>query len=274
MKLHLRQDGAGPPVVLLHGFSGGIDAWTPVAERLQGSFRVIRVDLPGHGASPAPAPSGDERRDGLEPTVRAILERLEEVGVRRAAWVGYSMGGRIALHAAVHHPRAIERLVLESASPGLADAAERCQRVRADEALADSIVREGLERFVERWLGQPLFASQGRLPEAVREAERVRRLRADPVKLATALRHLGVGRQQPLWERLPEVRIPTLLLVGELDVKFVATARRMRDALGDARLRVVEGAGHATHLERPEVFVAQVQAFLGGTGTSTQEDQA
>lgn len=255
MTLAVRVAGDGPALVLLHGFTGSAAAWGAHLEAFAAGRRVIAVDLPGHGASPPPV-------GGLWDVADAVLEAVGRRGVARADWLGYSLGGRVAMHVALRHPDRVDRLVLESASPGLDDAAARAARAADDDALADAIERDGLPAFVDRWLAQPLFASQARLPAPVRAAERARRLTASPVGLAAALRAMSVGRQEPLLSSLAQFRPPTLLLVGADDAAYRAHAARMAAVLPDARIVVVPAAGHATHLENPAAFRAAVDAFL------------
>jgi 2-succinyl-6-hydroxy-2,4-cyclohexadiene-1-carboxylate synthase len=256
---HSEQRGDGAPLVLLHGFSGGAASWREHAAYFAQRFRVITVDLPGHGQTDSPA---DPARYRMEACV-ADLDALFGVwGIERARVLGYSMGGRVALHFAAAHPARVRALILESASPGIADAAERAARVQSDNDLADFIEREGIEAFVNRWEALPLFASQARLPEATRAALRAQRLRNDPRGLARSLRGLGTGIQSPLWERLPEISTPTLLLAGEDDTKYVTIARAMARSLPDAQLTVVPGAGHAVHIEQPTRFRERVSGFF------------
>jgi 2-succinyl-6-hydroxy-2,4-cyclohexadiene-1-carboxylate synthase len=169
--------------------------------------------------------------------------------------VGYSMGGRIALHTALTMPGLVERLVLIGASPGIADPAEREQRRRADEALAERIEAIGVEAFAEEWGAQPLFAGQDPRVAAAAHADRLRNTAGG---LAAALRGLGTGAMEPLWGRLGELAMPVTLVVGERDVRFRAIAEQMAPAIVDSRLELVAGAGHATQLERPEAMAATI----------------
>ena len=141
--------GDGPPLVLLHGFTGSAAAWGDLAHRLAERRRVIAFDLPGHGASPVPRDPADAR---LPQVADALVRALASLGVRDADWIGYSLGARTALHVAVAHPDAVKSLVLEGGSPGIADSVERAARTQADARLAESIERDGLERFVDDWL--------------------------------------------------------------------------------------------------------------------------
>jgi 2-succinyl-6-hydroxy-2,4-cyclohexadiene-1-carboxylate synthase len=152
----------------------------------------------------------------------------------------------------------VEALVLLGASPGLADETEREARRRADETLASGLERKGLDRFLTGWLKLPLFE---RLPA---EAAGLEERRANTVEgLASALRRLGTGVQEPLWDRLGELRRPVLLMAGEHDAAYCAIAFRMAAAIGGtAEVSIVPGAGHAAHLERPEAFATLLERFL------------
>ncbi|MFV1988995.1 MAG: alpha/beta fold hydrolase, partial [Gemmatimonadota bacterium] len=166
------------------------------------------------------------------------------------------------LHFAVRGAERVTRLVLESSSRGPATPEEGSARRAADAALADRILEEGVEAFVDEWETLPLFASQALLPDELRGALRARRLANDPGSLAASLRGLGTGSLPSLWERLPDVAIPTLILAGELDARFVAIGEQMAGSMPDARLLVVRSAGHAVHLEQPEAWCTAVTSFL------------
>ncbi|HTP22503.1 MAG TPA: alpha/beta fold hydrolase [Solirubrobacteraceae bacterium] len=235
-------------VVLLHGFTHTGASWNPVVAALGESYRALVPDIRGHG-------SAGER----EPvTLEAVIEDVAELAPARFTIVGYSMGGRLALHAALAPALAarIDRLVLIGASPGIADPAERSARRKADDALADEIDRMTIEQFAERWARTPVLAGQ---PPEVAAAIHADRLRNQPAGLARALRGLGTGALPSLWEQLPEIGAPVKLIVGERDEKFTVTAVEMARGLPDADAVVVPGAGHAVHLEAPERVAAVIR---------------
>jgi 2-succinyl-6-hydroxy-2,4-cyclohexadiene-1-carboxylate synthase len=254
-----------PPLVLVHGFTASAAGWGNHLDIFASwGLRVLALDMLGHGKSDAP---GDPARYSIEHCQRDILAMLEELGVRKgeAILLGYSMGGRIALYTAFSG--FFRALILESASPGLADPNEREQRRMSDEVLAASIEREGIAAFVERWERLPLFASQARLPQEVREKLHTQRLRNSARGLAQSLRGVGTGVQPALHARLPTLHIPVLLIAGELDTKFCAIARQMAQALPQAQLCIVPNAVHTVHLEQPEVFDTIVKDFCLSIGT-------
>jgi 2-succinyl-6-hydroxy-2,4-cyclohexadiene-1-carboxylate synthase len=229
-----------PALVLLHGFTQTRQSWRQTVAALGGRYRALAPDLPGHG-------SAAERRPASFAACTAYVRALAG---DRFTLAGYSMGGRVALHAALELPGLVERLILVGASPGLTDPAERDARRAADAELADRIEAIGIEAFAAEWGAQPLFAGQD---ERVAAAAHADRLRNTPAGLAAAVRGLGTGVMKPLWDRLPELAIPVTLVVGERDGKFRAVAEQMADAIPDCRTEIVAGAGHAAQLERPEV---------------------
>ena len=219
-------DPGAPAVLLLHGFAGSGEDWSAAAATLVAAgFRAVAIDLPGHGATAAPAGCPLDRF-AMEQTALDLTALLDDLGVARAHWVGYSMGGRIALGSALAHPDRVATLTLESAGAGIADAGDRAERRRADETLAAAIESRGAAWFADSWGSLPIFESQRSLPESVRADLARRRKRCDPAGLAASLRAVGQGAQPYGGDRL----FPQALHV------------------------VIPDAGHNVHLEQPEWF--------------------
>ena len=259
-RLHVGTAGEGDPILLVHGFTGCIHAWGKVVlSGLARTHRVVAVDLLGHGASDTPS---DPRRYALQEVIQDLVSVLDYFEAQNSAWIGYSMGGRVALGAAVERPERVRSLVLESATPGLVLEADQVARRKADADLAHRITSRGIEDFVEFWTDLPLFASQKRLQDQIRDAIRKRRLGNSPEGLAACLVGLGTGSQPSYWDRLHEIRSPTLLLSGKEDPKFTAIASQMAALLPDAAACVIEEAGHTVHLERPEEWLRTVEDYL------------
>jgi 2-succinyl-6-hydroxy-2,4-cyclohexadiene-1-carboxylate synthase len=217
------------------------DAWRPVADRLEKSYRSVCLD---------------HRRSTFAGRVAEITEATSPGTVL----VGYSMGGRLALHAAIRRPHALRALVLVGASAGIEDETAREERRLADERLADWMEGRSIEAIGEAWERLPVFATQSR---ELRDALRPGRLSHDPADLASLLRTAGQGALPPVWDRLGEVVAPTLLLAGEADDAYVQAAYRMGEALPRSVVRLVPGAGHAPHLEKPDAFAAALVGFIG-----------
>jgi 2-succinyl-6-hydroxy-2,4-cyclohexadiene-1-carboxylate synthase len=232
-------------VALVHGFTQTSRCWGPLRSALEAAHEVVAIDAPGHG------------------TASAISADLPEAGERTfeaagpATYVGYSMGGRIVLHTALAHRDHVERLVLISATPGIEDPDARAARRRDDEALADRVLEVGTAAFVSEWLARPMFA--GIPPELRCESARAENS-ADG--LAMSLRRCGTGAQEPLWGRLSELAMPTLVVAGSDDARFATIARRMAGLLPAATLAVVDDAGHSAHLERPDAVIDLVTSWL------------
>lgn len=269
--LHFERRGHGPPLVLLHGFTGSARSMAGVAAALECDHEMIVPDLPGHGRSVGGATAGGYAFDAC---IDALAAMLHAAGHSSAHWLGYSMGARLALACAVRHPGVVESLVLLAGRAGIEDAAERAARRAADDALCTRLETQGIEAFVDEWLAQPLFATLQRRGPGFMAGERRERLANDPRELAASLRALGPAAQPSLFAQLPRVRVPVLLVAGALDVRFVAAAYDLARRLARAEVCEIADAGHAAHLEQPAAFVAAVREFLrradGPTRTSSK----
>lgn len=276
LRYHYEQTGSGTPVLLLHGFTGRGRNWesvsgfrfqVPSAEFRVSSFEFVAVDLLGHGGTDAPA---DATRYKMESAAADLATLILDLTTPPIHLLGYSMGGRLALYLAWRYPHLFRSLVLESSSPGLATEAERQARRHSDEQLAQRIERDGIAPFVSYWEQIPLFASQAQLPETQRLALREQRRHNNPLGLANSLRGMGTGAQPSLWQQLPEIDLPVLLLAGELDRKFAAIAGQMVQQLPQAELVIIPEAGHTIHWERPQAYTTYLAAFWNRTVVSGQ----
>jgi 2-succinyl-6-hydroxy-2,4-cyclohexadiene-1-carboxylate synthase len=239
---------ASESVVMLHGLGGTWRAFDGVIAALERErYTPLALDLPGHGAQTEAA-----RPITYERCVELVLAKSPP----RFALCGYSMGGRVALGVALAAPERVTRLVLVSASAGIEDENERTKRATADAKLAAEVEGAPLERFVRRWRDQPLFAGE---PEEVRALAIADHRRNTTAGLAAALRGAGAGTMPPLWGRLPELRMPVLVLVGERDAKHREIGAKIATSVPDGSLRVVAG-GHALLLENPAAVANAIEA--------------
>ena len=238
--------------VVLHGFTGSAAAMAPLTSRLPEP--VLALDLPGHGSGPV---SSDPADYTMSAAVAAVVGATDHLG--RFALVGYSMGGRVALHLALAHPDRVAALALIGARPGIDDSAERAERIAADEALANRIESDGIEWFADFWADRPLFVSQRSRLSSEQQAElRAQRLTCDPRSLAHSLRGMGAGAVEPVGCRLRELAMPCAPIAGVDDAKFVGIAQEMAAVIPQAVACLIPDAGHAAHLEAPDMTAAAV----------------
>ena len=237
----------GDRVVLLHGFTQTGRCWGPFGELLNRFHEVSAIDLPGHG-------SRTEVRTDLPGTAELLAPECEGATV-----IGYSLGGRVALHIALTTP--IARLVLISSTGGLDDAEERAARRTADERLADRVEQIGVDAFLDEWLAQPLFASLDARAACLDE-----RRTNTAAGLASSLRLCGTGTQRPLWGELASIAAPSLVITGSLDDKFDALGARLVESIGPSASHVViDDAGHSAQLERPDATADAVLEWIAAT---------
>ena len=240
--------GSGPLIVACHGFTQTASSWGRFGELLGEQHTILAVDLPGHGRS------GDQRATLTEAAALVVAS----AGGQAFDLLGYSMGARVALTAALERPAGLGRLVLISGTPGISDSAARRTRRERDESLAAEIESEGdVEAFLGRWLRQPMFGTL-----ATDGAELTSRLANTPAGLASSLRSMGTGTQRPLWGELGSLETPTLCVAGTTDTRFVDLNLKMAAAMANATLSLVQGARHACHLEQPVLCARAVSTWL------------
>jgi 2-succinyl-6-hydroxy-2,4-cyclohexadiene-1-carboxylate synthase len=250
-----------PTLLFLHGFLGSCHQFLPVMERLAQAFHCIALDLPGHGQTQV---LGEAQAYGMAQTAQGIIQFLDQLNINKTHLVGYSMGGRLALYLALQFPERFDRVILESASPGLATETEQSQRRLRDQQLAQQLANLGpddLPQFLHQWYNQPLFASLHHHPHF--EKIWYQRLQNNPQQLAQSLRYFGLGAQPNLWPHLAQNQVPLLLLVGELDPKFIAINQQIQTQCPLSQLVIMAGCGHNLHLENLVPFGDQIQRFIG-----------
>jgi 2-succinyl-6-hydroxy-2,4-cyclohexadiene-1-carboxylate synthase len=252
--------GDGVPVTLLHGFTLSGRSWQEVISKMPAGWRWVVPDLRGHGATRIPS--------GAPCTMAACTGDLEmlwdHLGIERTHLVGYSMGGRLALHVAAHRPERVLSLLTIGAHAGLEEEAREGRR-QGDEALAQRIETDGLEAFVDYWSRLPLLAGPERRGPAFTAQLRAERMSNHVAGLAKSLRGMGAGRMEPVWDQLAHLECPCTFVAGQLDHGYVASARRLASTVVNGRLEVVLRAGHAVHLERPEAFARLLADHLATT---------
>lgn len=268
LMLHYQVSGnpRDPAIVFLHGFLGARADWDEVVTQMEATHYCITLDLPGHGHSVGLDYPDDY---GMLSTADAIIEVADDVGLDHFSLAGYSMGGRVALYVATVFAMRLDRLVLESASPGLQSPVDREARRRQDESWAKAFESDDFMSAVESWYGQPIFEQIKKDPIRY-DAMLRRRLANTPAEVARSLRAIGAGAQQPLWDDLSRHTMPTLLITGEHDAKFRGIANEMAQQCPAMSHAVVPGSGHNVHFERPLEYTALLQQFIPATWTLTR----
>jgi 2-succinyl-6-hydroxy-2,4-cyclohexadiene-1-carboxylate synthase len=238
--------GVGERLVFVHGFTQTKDSWRSIAKKLSTEYEIVLIDAPNHGDSV-------DISLNLVTGANAIIDVGED-----ATYIGYSLGARFCLTAALSNPEQVKRLVIISGTAGIDDSVERQNRVASDEQLATRITQIGVPAFIDEWLSLPMFA--GLTPVT---NQREMRLCNTATALASSLRLCGAGKQQPTWLRLNELTMPVLVIAGQTDSKFVELAKRITDSIGShAQMKIIANSGHTPHLEHPEQFLEVLQSFL------------
>lgn len=242
-------------MVLLHGFAQTPASWREVRELLPPRQIVIAPELPGHGetALSLGEPSAELARE-------TIADAITAAGRTAVVW-GYSQGARAAFDLVFSRPELVEALIIESGAPGIEDPVARAERRSRDYALSTRIENGTIEEFVALWERVPALGEQSL---DVIEKQRPIRLSHDPVALAAALRGMGQAAYEPMWDRLGEIAVPTLLITGAADPTYEAHAERIAGAIPGARHVSIAGAGHAAHISEPAAATAAVSEFLAG----------
>jgi pimeloyl-ACP methyl ester carboxylesterase len=240
--------GSGPPVVLIHG--GNLDAgmWDDDVAVLSPRFRVVTYDVRPYGRSGPATPDYAWHED-----LRALLDHLK---IDRAHLVGLSLGARLAINFALAYPSRVDRLVL--AGPGV-DGWAFAPDPHLPGLIAAAKAKD-TAKATALWLQHPYMAPAMRDPAM---AARLRRLAARNEHIWTQSIGPAVVPSPPALTRLGEIRAPTLIVVGTLDLPDIqGSAKRLAADVPGARLEVIEGIGHMVNLEAPERFRSLVTTFL------------
>lgn len=250
---------ADKTLVFLHGFTGSTKTWDKVIESFKETYRIITIDLIGHGLTDAPY---NVQRYSMEEQVELLHDFFEARRIQSFTLIGYSMGGRVALAFTMKYEEMVDQLILESSSPGLQTEEEREARRKSDHALAEKIEKSGLDSFIEYWENIPLFESQKTLPETKQQAIREDRLSQRVIGLTNSLRGMGTGSQPSFWDDLQNFTKPVLLITGELDKKFQQKAIDMKERFLCCKNVTVSNVGHAIHVENPQIFATIIEKHL------------
>jgi len=246
------------PILFLHGFTGNAEDWLPFFDQLNDNVFPLALDLPGHGKS---IKLKDEFYE-LENLDKVLIEIIEKFKLKKIILTGYSMGGRAAYQFAVKHSEMLAGLIIESATPGLAEKEAREERLRNDYELSERIKREGINSFIDYWFSLPIFKTLQAIPREQLEEEKNRRKQNIPDELAKALVGGSQGKVDHVWDKLDKINFPLLLIDGEHDKKYRFLDTLVLKEVSTAERKTVKDAGHNIHLKKPEEFIILVNSFI------------
>lgn len=241
VRIHYEAQGAGPGVLLSHGYSATGRMWGGQVRALSGEYRLVTWDLPGHGQSDSPEPLSAYAEAVIVDDMAALLDAC---GIERAVVGGLSLGGYLSLAFWLAHPDRTRALMLFDTGPGYKNAEAREGWNRSAEARAGAFEEKGLEAL---GAGAEVRISQHRSAEG----------------LARSARGTLTQFDARVIESLPEIDVPTLVLVGESDRPFLVASSYMAKKIPGSRHVVLPGAGHAANIDQPEAFNEEVRSFLG-----------
>jgi 2-succinyl-6-hydroxy-2,4-cyclohexadiene-1-carboxylate synthase len=247
-------DKTKPALVMLHGFLGSQADWQSIIAHLTEHFYCVCVDLPGHGNSPAmslPTP-------GFEQIVEHIQTAIDSLSIEKYHLLGYSLGGRIALHLARDHADKLLSLCVESCHPGLENAEVKLLRGKSDLDWSHKLASLPINEFLSLWYQQGVFAE---LSSEARQQLINKRSHNNIAGLLSIYLPSSLAEQANLWDLPNLINIPCHYIVGSDDSKFLALATRWQQ-VAPIKLHALELAGHNVHLAAPIDYSRQLIQLL------------
>jgi len=243
------------PLIFLHGFMGSMETWNEIVPHF--NTPIILIDLPGHGKSHYNNVDNYLFTEWID-DFKFILDKLS---INRINLYGYSMGGRLALSFACEYPQMVNRLILESTTPGIIDETEREKRI-SDDLLNMSEINTNYLGFVRKWSDNLLFANQKKRNSSAWEAQQKIRLDQNEAQLSLSLQFLGTGKMLPLWEKIKKLQSSVMLITGSEDSKYCRIATECLQKIPDCKWVNISNCGHNVHLEQSTQFVESIKSFL------------
>lgn len=247
-----------PAVIFLHGFMGSSQDFINIAENLKNKYYCVIPDLPGHGKNlDLPYSS----KINYQTISTGLLDLINYHNLEKVSLIGYSLGGRVAMYFALNQPYQVRKLVIESANPGIRELEERRRRLQEDIRRANRIESIGMQKFVKEWYEMTLFDSIKRDDDRMVEMIQ-KRGKNDPKWISKIIQELSPGSQNSLWNEIPKLKMPMVVIAGELDTKYTEISRRIGRIVLGSKVKIVLGAGHNVHYERPDEYIALLNEIL------------
>ncbi len=244
INLNYEIHGQGFPVFFLHGFSGTLNSWRPQVPALSRDYRFIIYDARGHGQSDSP-PKVEQY--SIEIVVEDLFQLLKSLTIEKAVIGGLSMGGYESLRFYMAHPQMVTALILMDTGPGYRNPDRRNEWNQRQEEQAKLLETQGIEAFAAR---APTYTSRELM------------LKQSPTGLANMARKVVAQFDSLVMENLANIKVPTLVLVGEKDTPFLAAAEHMVKTIPGAQKAVIPSAGHAANIDNVDGFDKAVLDFL------------
>ena len=254
--LYYEKQGEGKPLVFLHGYTGSCDDWKNQVKILPSGYMAIAVDHRGHGQTEAPKNENDYSIKIFSEDVCALLRHLN---IDQCCLVGHSMGGFMSLQFVLDHPGLVKALVLVDTSSGDFERAPGFEELRAK---LDELARtEGMEvAFEYDAANNPLRIERFKKHPELREITRQKVLNTAVDGYIYVARTFG--KWPSVTARLPEIKVPTLIFLGEEDAGFIKASQTMKDNIPSSELVTIPGVGHSPHEEAPDLFNKALLDFL------------
>ncbi len=248
------------PILFLHGFTGSLEDWKFLENKLPSKFSPIFIDLIGHGKSASPN-NIDEY--SFTSQIEIINQLLKKIRIEKLVIAGYSMGGRLALSFAMEYPEKLLGLILESTSFGIENNEERTNRIANDGNLAKQISNSQIEGFIDYWLQIPLFNSLKNISDERFEELRIKKIKNNNnLGLQNSLLGFSTGKMKNYYPYCSSFNISTFLICGELDTKFTEISKKAHSLLLNSKINIIKDCGHNVHLEKPEEFLKLLNKIL------------
>jgi len=196
----------------------------------------------------------------IENTAKYIVELLQSHNIKKCNLLGYSMGGRIAIYLAIHYSEYFDKIIIESAQPGIKDKIERMKRKNHDQILAENLESKSFNDFLDSWYNQSIFKTLKKHNNFANL--RKSRLNNNPRNLAKSLLEIGAGVQPSLWQDLKKIENDCLLIAGEFDTKYQTIFSKMHKEIFSSKFIIIKNAGHNIHVENPDEFTKIVKKHL------------
>ena len=263
IKLHFEKLGSSDSInntlVFLHGFTGSSNDWGNISSQFNEDYNIYAVDLIGHGKSDSP---GNIYEYLTSSQIDQLAAAISSITKDKIILAGYSMGGRLALSFSYVYPEMLKGLILESTTAGIINEKLREIRRNSDNELANFILNNPIEKFVDYWMNLDIFSTQKNLPEEVLFKLKNDKLNNNKTGLANSLLGFGTGTMPPIFDKLKKINIKTLLISGELDKKYTTLNNEMLKLLPAGKHQIINNTGHNIHLEKPQIFYNVIKNFL------------